>query len=191
MPRLRVFSWQEGSSLHIEDKQRLMHKRSWAVILDLDETLVLTSAIQALRSRRVWPEVYAAFNKTRLPSGTLEFLKRINEVAQLGLVTKAPRPYAEKLLAHHDLRIPVLAAYHDVARIKPHPEGLLLASQKLGVPPARCIYIGDDANDVQAAKAAGMTALGICWGKEIEIGLSTVCKSWDELYVEITRLIQR
>jgi HAD superfamily hydrolase (TIGR01509 family) len=165
-------------------------KQNWAVIFDLDETLVLTSALEPLRRKRVWADVYAAFGKTQLPDGTLNFLKRAAEIAQLGVVTKAPRPYAEKLLAHYEMEIPVLAAYHDVKKIKPDPEALLLASQKLGILPGRCMYIGDDANDVLAARAAKMAPLGVCWGKEADIGLKRLCKSWDEVYKEINRLIK-
>jgi HAD superfamily hydrolase (TIGR01509 family) len=172
-------------------KKKMANKGTkWAVIFDLDETLVLTSALESLRKKRVWSDVYAAFGKTQLPDGTLKFLKRVAEIAQLGVVTKAPRPYAEKLVAHYGMEITVLAAYHDVKKIKPDPEALLLASQKLGIPPEHCIYIGDDANDVRAAQAAGMTPLGVCWGKKVDIGLKSVCKSWDEVYEEISRLIK-
>jgi HAD superfamily hydrolase (TIGR01549 family) len=162
----------------------------WAVIFDLDETLVLTSAIEPLRRKRVWSDVYAAFGKTILPAGTLEFLRKVNQIAQLGVATKSPRPYAERLLAHHGIEVVVLAAYRDVKRIKPDPEALLLASKKLQIPPARCIYVGDDANDVRAAQAAGMMPLGVCWGEHVEIGLKSIAKTWDEAYEEIRRLIE-
>jgi HAD superfamily hydrolase (TIGR01509 family) len=168
-----------------------MANKDWAVLFDLDETLVLTSALEPLRRKRVWANVYASFDKTQLPGGTLKFVKRAAQIAQLGVVTKAPRPYAERLLAHYEMEIPVLAAYHDVKKIKPDPEALLLASRKLGFPPAHCIYIGDDENDVRAAQAAGVTPLGVCWGNEVNIGLKSVCKSWDEVYEEISRLIKR
>lgn len=162
-----------------------------AAIFDLDETLVLTSALESLRKKRVWPDVYAAFDKTQLPTGTSRFLMRVAKIVQIGVVTKAPRSYAGKLLGHHKIEIPVLVAYHDVKRIKPDPEALLFASKKLGIPPSRCIYVGDDANDVLAAEAAGMTPLGVCWGKQVDIGLESVCQSWDEVYNEISRLIKR
>jgi len=165
-------------------------KPEWGAIFDLDETLVLTSAIEPLRKKRVWPDVYAAFDKTQLPSGTLKFLRKVAEIAQPGVVTKSPRPYAERLLAHHGIELPVLAAYHDVTRIKPDPEALLLASRKLGIPSARCIYVGDDGNDVQAAQAAGMTPLGVCWGEHVEIGLKSISRTWDEAYEEIRRLLE-
>jgi HAD superfamily hydrolase (TIGR01549 family) len=167
-----------------------MANKDWAVVFDLDETLVLTSALEPLRKKRVWPDVYRAFGKTKLPNGTLEFIKKVDKIAYLGVVTKAPRSYAEKLLVHSGIQVPVLVAFHDVKKIKPDPEALLLASQKIGVSVSRCIYIGDDENDVQAARSAGYTPLGVCWGKEANIGLKYVCKSWDEVYEEINRLIK-
>lgn len=39
---------------------------------------------------------------------------------------------------------------------KPHPAGLLLAAERLGVDPARCMYIGDQEFDLNAARNAGM-----------------------------------
>jgi HAD superfamily hydrolase (TIGR01549 family) len=167
-----------------------MIKRSgWAVVFDLDETLVLTSPLESLRRWRKWKEVYAAFGQTRLPDGTLRFLERIAEKATLAVVTKAPRSYAERLLAFHGIELPVVVGYHDVKRVKPDPEALLLASQKLGIEPFHCIYVGDDENDVQAARSAGFTPIGVCWGEPLDIGVEPICASWDEVYNVILELI--
>jgi HAD superfamily hydrolase (TIGR01509 family) len=162
--------------------------KDWAVLFDLDETLVLTSAIESLR-RKPWARAYAAFPKTRLPNGTVQFLEKLSDKARLGVVTKTPRPYAEKLLSYHNINIPVLAAYHDVRNVKPHPEALLLAAEKLGIGPSKCFYVRDDAKDVQAARSARFIPVGICWGNPVDIGLSSICTSWDEVYDEILRLI--
>jgi HAD superfamily hydrolase (TIGR01549 family) len=167
----------------------MANSEQWAVIFDLDETLVLTSALESLRKSRAWQRIYGSFGQTQLPVATTEFLQRVSHIARLGVVTKAPRPYAERLLAHHGIQVPVLVAYHDVKKIKPDPEALLLASQRLGIPVERCIYIGDDENDVKAAYAAGFTPVGVCWGQPLDIGLELVCKSWDEVYTEIVRII--
>ena len=48
--------------------------------------------------------------------------------------------------------------------IKPHPAPLLLAASLLALPPAACIYVGDDLRDVQAARAAGMRVAVAGWG---------------------------
>jgi phosphoglycolate phosphatase len=47
---------------------------------------------------------------------------------------------------------------------KPAPEPLWLAASQLGVPPDACLYVGDDARDVEAAKAAGMPSVAALWG---------------------------
>ncbi len=39
---------------------------------------------------------------------------------------------------------------------KPHPHGLLLGADRLGVDPAACTYVGDQQFDIDAAERAGM-----------------------------------
>lgn len=51
-----------------------------------------------------------------------------------------------------------------VPQAKPAPDGLLLISETLNIPPLRCIYIGDSPTDGQAARAAGMSSIGVTWG---------------------------
>jgi len=133
------------------------------VMLDLDETLVISRAIEPLRRNRQWKECYAKFASTQLPDGTVEFLRKLQYLAVCGVVTTSPRAYAEKLVAFHKLNIPVLVAYHDVAQRKPHPQPLLMGAQKLGIPIERCVYIGDNESDVLATKRAGAMSLSVCW----------------------------
>lgn len=47
---------------------------------------------------------------------------------------------------------------------KPHPAPLLEAAKKLQIEPARCIYVGDDARDIQAGRAAGMGTVAATYG---------------------------
>src|SRR6266446_5899894 len=82
--------------------------REWAVLFDLDETLVITYALETLRNTGRWAEVRAGFPKTRLPNGTVTFLEKLSAKVRVGVVTKAPRWYAEQLLAYHALNIPVI-----------------------------------------------------------------------------------
>ncbi|MCA1647214.1 MAG: HAD family phosphatase [Chloroflexi bacterium] len=55
----------------------------------------------------------------------------------------------------------VLVAGDDVEHGKPQPAIYLLAAERLGVPPERCLAIEDSPNGVQSACAAGMTVLGV------------------------------
>jgi HAD superfamily hydrolase (TIGR01549 family) len=57
-----------------------------------------------------------------------------------------------------------------VARGKPHPDIFLFAASKLGVSPDQCLVIEDSAGGIQAAVAAGMTAVGLCAASHIREG---------------------
>jgi HAD superfamily hydrolase (TIGR01509 family) len=52
----------------------------------------------------------------------------------------------------------------ETARRKPHPEPLLVALERLGIPPTECAYVGDSPEDVAMARAAGALAVGIPGG---------------------------
>jgi beta-phosphoglucomutase len=57
--------------------------------------------------------------------------------------------------------ISAVAAAEDTRRGKPDPEVFLVAAQKLGVEPSRCVVFEDAIAGIQAAKAAGMKAVGV------------------------------
>lgn len=46
-------------------------------------------------------------------------------------------------------------------RSKPDPQVFLVAAERLGMPPARCIVVEDAASGVAAGKAAGMRVIGL------------------------------
>jgi phosphoglycolate phosphatase len=49
-------------------------------------------------------------------------------------------------------------------RSKPYPDPLLHAAREAGYDTTRCVYVGDDLRDVQAAHAAGMPAVAAGYG---------------------------
>jgi len=57
-----------------------------------------------------------------------------------------------------------------VARAKPHPDIFLFAASKLGVSPNQCLVIEDSAGGIEAAVAAGMTAVGLCAASHVRAG---------------------
>jgi HAD superfamily hydrolase (TIGR01549 family) len=58
-----------------------------------------------------------------------------------------------------------IVAGDDTTRHKPHPDPLLLALEQLAATPGDAAYVGDSPYDMQAAKAAGVFAIGVTWGK--------------------------
>jgi len=51
---------------------------------------------------------------------------------------------------------------HDLPRSKPHPDVYLIAAERLGAEPARCLVIEDTATGAQAGLAAGAMVWGYC-----------------------------
>ncbi|WP_411070900.1 HAD family hydrolase [Streptomyces sp. cmx-4-25] len=81
-----------------------------------------------------------------------------------GIVTLRSRRRVDWLLPPDILGlIDVVVCYEDAAP-KPAPDGLLLALDKLGVPPGDAVFVGDMETDMHAAQAAGVTPIGSGWG---------------------------
>ena len=83
-----------------------------------------------------------------------------------GVVTNKAMRFTEPVIAalKLDRRTKAIVAGDTTPHPKPHPEPLLHAARLLDVPPARCVYVGDDLRDVQAGIAAGMPTLVARWG---------------------------
>jgi sugar-phosphatase len=54
-----------------------------------------------------------------------------------------------------------LVTADDVVHGKPHPEPFLLAAQRLGVDPRRCLVVEDAPKGLEAAQAAGCFTLAV------------------------------
>jgi pyrophosphatase PpaX len=86
---------------------------------------------------------------------------------RLGVVTAKRRVTVDLAFA----RVPVEHLFETVvggdetAQHKPHPAPLLLALERLGAEPAAAAYVGDSPFDMQAARAAGIYAIGVSWGR--------------------------
>lgn len=77
-------------------------------------------------------------------------------------VTYLTLPIVEKLGLNHDRA--VLVCGDTTPYSKPHPLPLLHAAREAGFAIERCVYVGDDKRDIQAAHAAGMPAVAARYG---------------------------
>ena len=59
----------------------------------------------------------------------------------------------------------VVVAGDETELHKPHPAPLLLALERVEAEPDDAAYVGDSPYDMQAARAAGMHAVGVTWGR--------------------------
>lgn len=99
--------------------------------------------------------------------GVLELLRAVRTRGiKTGIVTSKARisaaPSFERFLLHHEMDI--IVTEDNTERHKPFPDPLLHAAALLDLPPTACWYIGDSTHDMEAARAAGMPAIGAAWG---------------------------
>jgi len=80
--------------------------------------------------------------------------------------TNKGRRVAELVLREFAIlpRLRTLVAEDDLPVRKPDPRPLLLAAERLGVPPSRILVVGDGIQDVVAARAAGMRSCALLQG---------------------------
>jgi pyrophosphatase PpaX len=97
-----------------------------------------------------------------------DVLLRLHEEGRrLGIVTAKRRSTVDLAFA----RVPLGHLFETVVggdeteRHKPDPAPLLLAAERLGADPRETAYVGDSPFDVRAAKAAGMYAVAVTWGR--------------------------
>jgi pyrophosphatase PpaX len=117
--------------------------------------------------------IYRAHNEPL--HDTLEYCGNIDVVLaellerghRLGIVTAKRRVTVELAFAKLPLEhlFEVVVGGDETARHKPDPAPLLLALERLGASAEDAVYVGDSPFDMQAAKAAGLYAIGVSWGR--------------------------
>lgn len=83
-----------------------------------------------------------------------------------GIVTNKPTRMTDPLLAGLGLstRVACSISGDTLPQRKPDPAPLLLASQEIGVPLEKTVYVGDALRDIEAGRAAGMFTIAVSYG---------------------------
>ncbi|GAB4166220.1 MAG: phosphoglycolate phosphatase [Erythrobacter tepidarius] len=116
---------------------------------------------------------------TALFAGMAETLDALADAGlPWGIVTNKRQRYTLPLLdaLGYARRCACMVSGDSAPRPKPAPEPLLLASRLLRVEPVRCLYVGDDERDMQAALAARMTAVAAAYGY---LGAGAPVEKWE------------
>jgi len=81
----------------------------------------------------------------------------------IGLATNSGREFATRALRAAGVleRFSAVVSAEDVERPKPAPDVYLAAARELGADPASCVALENSQTGVGAAKAAGMTVVGV------------------------------
>ena len=105
--------------------------------------------------------------ETRLFPGMPELLDELERRELLwGIVTNKAERYTHPLLEQLGLhkRAACIIGGDTTGKIKPDPAPLFAATDRIGIKPNLCIYVGDDRRDVQAGRAAGMKTVVVKFG---------------------------
>ena len=105
--------------------------------------------------------------QTRAFTGVAELLEALLQRGlRWGVVTNKAQRFSTPLTR----AMPLFASASTIisgdttAHIKPHPAPLLEAARRLNLAPIDCVYVGDDARDILAGRAAGMATVAARYG---------------------------
>ncbi len=129
--------------------------------------------------------------------GAAEVLERLaaREDVRLGICTgKSRRGVAHLIDTHGWERFFTVIKTADDAPSKPDPGMILQAMEETGASPSETCMIGDTTFDMQMARAAGATPIGVSWGYHPvaavrEAGAALIVDSYPELGQALERLI--
>ena len=165
---LIIASYEHAMGAVLGETPTAEESRGW-----IGQTLAATFAARYPGHEQELIDSYTAWNAEHLPElledypGTAELLGALGAAGvAVGVATSKRRWSAERTLRYAGLAdlLSVTVAMEDTSVHKPAPEPLLLALARLGGEPSRAAYVGDAVVDVEAAKAAGMTAIAVSWG---------------------------
>ncbi|MEV6155058.1 HAD family phosphatase [Nonomuraea sp. NPDC052129] len=98
--------------------------------------------------------------------GALDLLGELHtEGIPTALVSASPRSIVHLVLPLLDHDFDLIVTAEDTARGKPHPDPYLMAANRLGVDPRRCVAIEDSPTGIAAATAAGCRVMMIDAGR--------------------------
>ena len=103
----------------------------------------------------------------RLIDGVEGLITSLQKSYRLGIVTTRSRYHIEQF----KLLFPSIAGafevtigLQDTEWLKPNPQPVYLAAEKLGIPVENCLMVGDTTVDVKAGRRAGAWTVGVLCG---------------------------
>jgi N-acetyl-D-muramate 6-phosphate phosphatase len=133
---------------------------------------------EALRTEFLDTYERASLVHTAVFASVVPVLARLDALGtRWGIVTNKAERFTHPIVEGLGLtrRAAVVVCGDTTPHSKPHPAPLLEAARRGGAEPGACVYVGDDARDVQAGRAAGMATLAAGWGY---LGAGAPVQAW-------------
>lgn len=137
---------------------------SLQVILDHNRVSVTPAEAEALAQKKntYYVESLSRIGQEDVYPGSVQFIRRLRRLGMhiaLCSSSKNAQTVLDRLGIAQLFDVVVTGA--DVTRPKPDPQIFLMASEKLGIPPQRCVVFEDAESGVEAARRAGMRCMGV------------------------------
>ncbi len=102
----------------------------------------------------------------RLVPGVRDMLDTLRPYYPLAVISTRPEASTRAFLEHFNLTsyFKVIVTGQTCPRTKPHPDPVLLAAERLGVPPTACLMVGDTPVDIHSGRTAGAQTVGVLCG---------------------------
>ena len=136
------------------------------IILDLDGTLIDTSALDGLRDLGRWRDIEGAIPLCSPHEAVVDVLNTARSAGlKIAIFTNSPSSYAQRLLRHFEISTDYLVAYHDVRKRKPDSEGVQKILDRFQLGAHETVYLGNSNEDFLAARAANVEYFSVDWSE--------------------------
>ena len=111
-------------------------------------------------------ELRAAENGEMLPGATNTMMRLTEQRIKVGIITRNCKKAVRVGFPHIERYCDVFIPRDDITRVKPHPDHLAAALEKLAVMnPKDCLMVGDHVLDIKAGIDMNMKTAGVLTGK--------------------------
>lgn len=95
-------------------------------------------------------------------------LGRLSERVGIGVVTNCSEKLGQRVAARVGVHFDAVVTAEAAGAYKPRPEPYRLALDRLGIEPARALFVAGSPSDITGARSAGM---GVCWHNRLRLPL--------------------
>ena len=137
------------------------------IIIDLDGTLVNTSALEEIRAQKRWGEIPNHLHLCTPYKEVVDVLVTARAAGiQVGIFTNSPKStVVNHVLKYFNISVDYVVAFHDVQNHKPASEGVEKILNHFGLDCSEVVYLGDTDDDSTAASISNVEFFAVDWGQ--------------------------
>lgn len=137
---------------------------NWA--FNLADRIGLDGKVIAVGNRLYKYGIGRSAQRFILIKGIREMLDGLRQQYPLSIISARGERHTHNFLAQYELQpyFTAIATGQTCIHTKPYPDPIEWAANKMGVPPASCLMVGDTIVDIIAGKRAGAQTVGVLCG---------------------------